>query len=72
MHLETWEIKQLVRERRRTHGGFCGSCEAIARWLFREHNIVTSTSWIASVLSESTEINARLAAITSPVSAPGR
>lgn len=53
MNLETWQIKELIRARRRECGiGLCGSCEAIARWLFREHNIVTSTSWIADVLSE--------------------
>jgi hypothetical protein len=50
--MTTHEIKVLVRDRRRECGiGLCGSCEAIARWLFREHNIVTSTSWIAHVLS---------------------
>lgn len=45
------DARALVIARRRECGiGLCGSCEAIARWLFREHGIVASTSWIADVL----------------------
>lgn len=50
--METYKIREMIIERRRTSGiGLQGSCEAIARWLFSEHNIVTSTSWIADVIN---------------------
>lgn len=32
--------------------GLCGSFEAIARWLFREHNIITSDTFVAQVIRE--------------------
>jgi hypothetical protein len=52
--MTTLEINRLIVDRKRECGmGLCGSCEAIARWLFREHNVVTSTSWIAHVIKES-------------------
>ena len=44
-------IRRLILQRRRECGiGLCGSCEAIARWLFKNHNIVTSTDFVARVL----------------------
>lgn len=52
--MEQYEIRRLVINRRRECGiGLCGSYEAIARWLFREHNVVATTSWIAQVVKES-------------------
>jgi len=51
--MESYQIRRLVIDRHRECGmGLCGSCEAIARWLFREHNVVASDSWIADVISE--------------------
>ena len=52
--MTTLEIKQLIVDRKRECGmGLCGGCEVIARWLFREHNVVASTSSFADVIKES-------------------
>jgi len=50
--METHQVRRIVIDRHRECGiGLAGSCEAIARWLFREHNIVTSASWIDDVVT---------------------
>lgn len=47
------KVRQMILNRRKECGiGLCGSCEAIANWLFREHNVVVSTSWVAEVIAE--------------------
>ena len=52
--MTTLEIKRLIVDRRKASGiGLRGGCEVIARWLFREHNVIASTSWIADVIKES-------------------
>lgn len=49
--LKTFEIRQLVVARRRRFGyGLQGGYEQIARWLFREHNILTTDAWICEVI----------------------
>jgi len=49
--MQTADIRALFVARHRECGiGLCGRCEAIARWLFSEHNVVASTGWIADVL----------------------
>lgn len=51
--MEACEIKRLILERHRECGiGLCGRFEVIARWLFREHNILTSDSYVAKVIAE--------------------
>jgi hypothetical protein len=51
--MENHEIRRLIIERRRECGiGLCGSYEAIVRWLFREHNIIATTSWVCHVIQE--------------------
>ncbi len=54
--LETHEIRQLILDRRRECGiGLCGSYIAIVRWLMREHGILTTDSWVASVIRDAAE-----------------
>jgi len=49
----TYAIRQLVIDRSRECGmGLAGRCDVLARWLFREHNVVASTSWIADVIAD--------------------
>ncbi len=51
--METFQVRNLVIQRRKECGiGLAGRCDAIARWLFREHNIVTSESWVARVITD--------------------
>jgi hypothetical protein len=46
------DVRALIQARRRECGlGLAGSCEAIARWLFRCHGIVTSPAFVADVLA---------------------
>lgn len=47
------EIKRLILQRRAECGlGLCGGCEPIARWLFKNYNVVTSPSYVAQVIKE--------------------
>ena len=47
------EFRRLIVERREACGiGLCGGYEQIARWLFREHNIVTSASMVCHVIQQ--------------------
>ncbi len=49
--LQQHEIRKLVVDRRRECGiGLCGGYDAIVRWLMREHHILTSASWVESVV----------------------
>ena len=46
------EIKLLIINRRKECGlGLCGRYEAIANWLFKNYNVVTSTDYIAYVIN---------------------
>lgn len=48
------DIREAILARRRQYGvGIGGSCEVIARWLYREYGVLTSTSTIAQVIAES-------------------
>ena len=50
--METFKIRELIIGRRKQCGvGLARGYGAIARWLFKKHNIVTSTSWIADVIA---------------------
>ena len=49
------EIRRLIIIRR-NKGGLSSNYESIARWLFREHNFVTSVSWIENVVKASKEL----------------
>lgn len=56
MRLRGDEVRRLVIDRRRECGiGLCGRYEAIANWLFKNHNVVASTEWIAGVINEKPE-----------------
>jgi len=45
------EIKQLILSRRKRYEtGLAGRYEAIARWLFKNHNIVTTDVYICQVI----------------------
>lgn len=48
---DSQRIKTLVLDRHRECGiGLCGRYEAIARWLFKQHNVIATTDWIAKVI----------------------
>ena len=47
------QLTKLILGRRKSCGiGLQGSCECIARWLFRKHNVLTSTAHVAKVIQE--------------------
>ena len=53
MNKSALQIRQLIIDRRRECGiGLCGRYEAIANWLFKNHNVVTSTDYIEKVIKE--------------------
>ena len=46
-------VRQLIKDRHAECGiGLSGSCEAISRWLFQHHNIVTSPRYVCAVVYE--------------------
>jgi hypothetical protein len=49
--MDTAEFNELILGRYRECGiGLCGQAGAIARWMFKEHNVVVSTRYVSELI----------------------
>ena len=49
---DPFEIKKMILDRRAESGlGLYGSCASIARWLFKDHKIVTTDVYVSQVIA---------------------